>query len=36
MKLNGPWPPRADGSIDPEAYNLDAFGKNTYYWIRGK
>ncbi|HEX3154691.1 MAG TPA: hypothetical protein VHV32_08705 [Candidatus Angelobacter sp.] len=36
MKLNGPWQPRADGSLDPEAFNLDAFGKNTYYWIRGK
>jgi hypothetical protein len=36
MKLNGPWRPAADGSLDPQAYNLDAFGKNTYYWIRGK
>lgn len=36
MKLNGPWQPRAGGSLDPEAFNLDAFGKNTYYWIRGK
>jgi hypothetical protein len=35
MKLNGPWQLRGDGSLDPEAFNLDAWGKNTYYWVRG-
>jgi hypothetical protein len=35
MKLNGPWAAaRRDGSLDPEAFSLDAWGKNSYYWIR--
>jgi hypothetical protein len=34
IKLNGPWQRRADGSLDPEAFNLDAWGKNAYYWVR--
>ena len=36
MKLNGPWQLQADGSLPPEAFNLDAWGKNTYYWVRAR